>query len=142
MTPSYSQSEYLTILTHAAPDTIKVFAEAIIPQLGDITVLKNQTGLVMLPYTDSAQGTVFHLGEVLVAEAQVRLNDQHDGYALVVGRDVELALAIALIDAAVTAGIETERIMTLIAEQAAANAAADETLLRQVEATRVEMETF
>ncbi|MFN8562282.1 MAG: hypothetical protein U0703_11830 [Anaerolineae bacterium] len=69
----FSQSEYLTILTHAPGEAVKALAEDVILVLGDLTVVRSRTGLVMLPYVDSAQGAVFHLGEVLTAEGHIRL---------------------------------------------------------------------
>jgi alpha-D-ribose 1-methylphosphonate 5-triphosphate synthase subunit PhnG len=123
-------------------EAIKLFADEMIPHLGSITVLQNRTGLVMLPYTDSAQGTRFHLGEVLVAEAHVRLDSGIEGYAACVGRDLLQALAIALLDAALRAEIQIPAIEAFLIEQQIAQKEADEQLLRQVEATRVEMETF
>ena len=70
---SFSQSQYLTILTHAPANAVKLTAEALIDSLGEITVLVNRTGLVMLPYTDTVKGSRFHLGEVLVSESRVRI---------------------------------------------------------------------
>lgn len=137
-----SQSTYLGILTHAPAEAVKNFADSILPHLGDITVLQNRAGLVMLPYTDSAQGTRFHLGEVLVAEAQVQLENGVQGYAVCVGRDLLHALAAAILDAALQADLQTERITAFLADQQSIQQQADETLLRQVEATRIEMETF
>ncbi|MDX2139587.1 MAG: phosphonate C-P lyase system protein PhnG [Chloroflexota bacterium] len=138
----FSQSDYLTILTHAPAEVVKQVAEALLDSLGDITVLVNRTGLVMLPYTDTAKGTRFHLGEVLVSETRVRISAGTEGYAACMGRDLEQSMAIALIDAALQAQIETMRLETFISEQQAAQQAADDLLLRQVEATRVELETF
>jgi alpha-D-ribose 1-methylphosphonate 5-triphosphate synthase subunit PhnG len=132
----------LTTLTHAPADAVKLFADALIPDLGDVQVLVNRTGLVMLPYTDSAYGTRFHLGEVLVSESRVRIGQGAEGYAACLGRDLEQSLAIALIDAAAQAGVASEAIARFVKEQAAAQQAADDLLLRQVEATRVELETF
>jgi len=140
--PIFTQTDYLTILTHAPADRIKILADDVIPHLGTITVLKNRTGLVMLPYTDSAMGTQFHLGEVLVAEAHVRLENGVEGYAACVGRDLLQALAVALLDAAMQANIQREVITAFINTQHIAQQQADEELLRQVEATRIEMETF
>jgi alpha-D-ribose 1-methylphosphonate 5-triphosphate synthase subunit PhnG len=137
-----SQSHMLTTLTHAPADAVKLFADALIPDLGDVQVLVNRTGLVMLPYTDSAYGTRFHLGEVLVSESRVRIGQGAEGYAACLGRDLEQSLAIALIDAAAQAGVASEAIVRFVKEQAAAQQAADDLLLRQVEATRVELETF
>lgn len=139
---SYPQSAYLTILTHAPADAVKTFVEDVIPHLGDIEVLINRTGLVMLPYTDTSTGTRFHLGEALVSEAHVRVGSGEEGYAVCVGRDMEQALAVALLDAALTANIMTEPITQFVAQQEEAQKRADEQLLKQVEATRIEMETF
>ena len=140
--PTFIQSDSLTILTHAPAAPVKALAEAIIPHLGDILVLQNRTGLVMLPATDSAEGTTFHLGEILTAEAHVRIGSGVEGYGMVVGRDLEFAMAIALLDAALTARIGVIEINPFIAEQAEIQRQADEHLLRQVQATRIEMETF
>ena len=139
---TYTQSAYLTILTHAAADVVKSFVEEIIPELGDIDVLINRTGLVMLPYTDTSTGTRFHLGEALVSEAHVRIGGAYEGYAVCVGRDLQQALAVALLDASLTADIMTENIQSFITQQLAAQQANDQQLLKQVEATRIEMETF
>lgn len=140
--PPMKQGEVLTILTHTDPETLKAFADALLPELGQIAVIKNRTGLVMLPYTDTAQGSAFHLGEVLVSEAQVQLDDGTQGYGLCVGRDLVQALGVAVLDAALTAGRQAERIRAFVNEQAALQREQDAALLRRVEATRVEMETF
>jgi alpha-D-ribose 1-methylphosphonate 5-triphosphate synthase subunit PhnG len=132
----------LTVLTHAPADAVKGLAETLLETIVDIEVLLNRTGLVMLPATDSVRGTVFHLGEVLISEGHVRLNGQYEGYAACLGRDLEQALAIAIIEAARSAQYSPEQIAAFIAEHAAQQAAADDHLLRSVEATRVEMETF
>lgn len=136
------QTQYLSILTHAPADSVKLFADEIIPYLGAISVLQNRTGLVMLPYTDTAKGTRFHLGEVLVSEAHIRLENDIEGYAVCVGRDLLQALAVALLDAAIQAGIQQDAINAFIRAQQAVQQQADDELLRQVEATRIEMETF
>ncbi len=138
---SFDPDDALSTLTHAPAEEVKRFVDSLLPDLRDVQVLRNRTGLVMLPYTDSRKGTLFHLGEVLVAEALVRLGTAQ-GYALCVGRDQEQALAVAILDAALRAGLHVERIKAFVAAQARAIAAADQELLRCVEATRVELETF
>ena len=125
----YSQSEYLTLLTHAPANAVKAAAEAVIPLLGDIRVLVNRTGLVMLPYTDTATGTRFHLGEVLVSESRVVAADV-EGYAVCMGRDLEQSLAIALIDAALQANIAHDTLQPFLAAQADAQLAADNLVKR------------
>jgi alpha-D-ribose 1-methylphosphonate 5-triphosphate synthase subunit PhnG len=139
--PDFEQQEYLSILSHAPADMVKQFADALIPALGPIDVVLNRTGLVMAPMTDTAQGVPFYLGEALIAEAHVRLSSA-EGYGACLGRDLAQALAIALIDAACTARLAQPEIITFIAAQAEALAEADARLMREVDATRVEMETF
>lgn len=131
----------LSILAKADADRIKAFAETLIPQLGDIAVLENRTGLVMLPMRDTAKGVNFHLGEVLVSEARIAADGQ-DGYGMRRGRDLEAAMAMALIDLAVASGNEHDACSTFLDQEAAAQAAADTDRLKRVEATRVDMETF
>jgi alpha-D-ribose 1-methylphosphonate 5-triphosphate synthase subunit PhnG len=145
MPSTFTQSEYLSVLSQTPADAIKALAEEIIPALGGISVLISRTGLVMLPYTDNAKGTIFHLGEVLVAEAHIRAESEHgtvEGYGMCLGRDLQQAMAIAVLDAAITLGVNVDEIMAFVAEQSAALAAADDQLLRSVESTRVEMQTF
>jgi alpha-D-ribose 1-methylphosphonate 5-triphosphate synthase subunit PhnG len=139
---TFSQSQYLTILTQSPADAVKQTAEGLLDALGEVTVLVNRTGLVMLPYTDTVKGSRFHLGEVLAAESRVRIGTGTEGYAACLGRDLEQSLAIALIDAALQAGIAVDDLTAFLLEQQRVQAAADEVLLRQVETTRVELETF
>jgi alpha-D-ribose 1-methylphosphonate 5-triphosphate synthase subunit PhnG len=139
--PTYPHDAMLSILARADVDRLKTFAEGLIPHLGDIEVQQNRTGLVMLPMRDTAQGTHFHLGEVLVSEARIVAAGQ-DGYGMRRGRDLEAAMAMALIDAAVAAGIHHDACTDFIAHEQTAQAEADQDRLRRIEATRVDMETF
>lgn len=141
MATLYTRSRALTILSHSPARAVRAFADQLLADVPPVTVLINRTGLVMLPYTDTTQGTVFHLGEVLVSEAHIRMGEA-EGYAMVAGRDTLHALAAAVIDAAYTSSLHTTAITEFLSAQAAAQQSADERLLRQVEATRVEMETF
>jgi alpha-D-ribose 1-methylphosphonate 5-triphosphate synthase subunit PhnG len=132
----------LETLARAEPARLKAEAEAVLPLLGDLEVLQSRTGLVMLPMRDTVQETDFHLGDVLVAEAHVRLADGTGGYGLIVGRDLERAMAMAVMDAARSAGIAADRIAAFLDAEARAIAASDTETLRRIEVTRVEMETF
>lgn len=137
----FDHARFLETLARAEPARLKPFAETLLPHLGDVEVVQSRTGLVMLPMRDTVQGTDFHLGEVLVAEAHLRAAGA-EGYGMVVGRDLERAMAMALIDAALAAGIAREAITAFVAAEARATAEADIARMRAVEATRVEMETF
>lgn len=131
----------LSILARARRGRLCELAESLIDALGDIEVINSRTGLVMLPMTDTVQGTDFHLGEVLVAEAQIRAGGV-TGYGMVTGRDLQHAMAMAVIDAAGAQGLAASEIAALLDAEAAHQAVQDATTLRAVAATRVEMETF
>lgn len=131
----------LNVLAKADAEKSKSLAESLIDKLNPIEVLKSRTGLVMLPMRDTVHGTDFHLGEVLVAEAHVKAGSL-EGYGMVVGRDLERAMAMALIDAAAMGGIASDAIAAFVDEQAREIAEADRDTLREVAATRVVMETF
>lgn len=133
--------DILNTLARADSAGLKAFAESLIPQLGEISVQKNRSGLVMLPMQDTAQGTNFHLGEVLVSEAHVLAGGQ-EGYGMRRGRDLEAAMAMALVDLAMASGVAQDACRQFVAQQKADLAAADHDRLCRVEATRVDMETF
>lgn len=140
-TPSHAH--WLETLARAENSALKAMAEELLPLLGEVEVVESRSGLVMLPMRDTVANTDFHLGEVLVAQAHIRLKaTQIEGYGMVTGRDLERAMAMAVIDAAALANKASDRIAHFIAEQASRIRAADEERLRAIEATRVEMETF
>ncbi len=142
MSSAFTRSEALSILTKANPDVLKELADTALHQLDNIEVINNRTGLVMLPYTDSAEGVAFHLGEVLIAEAHIRVGNQVEGYGMVIGRDLVQAMAIAILDACIALNIMMNDITLFLNEQVQFQAEADSKMLKQVEATRVEMETL
>jgi alpha-D-ribose 1-methylphosphonate 5-triphosphate synthase subunit PhnG len=134
-----TQSDVLTILCHASADAVKHAAEQCLPQLeAGLSVQQNRTGLVMLPCRDPVHGTLFHLGEVLVSQAQL---ERHGtiGYGVVLGRDLEQAVAVALLDLAWQSGLD---VSAFLLEQQKIQLEADRHLMQKVEATRVNMETF
>jgi alpha-D-ribose 1-methylphosphonate 5-triphosphate synthase subunit PhnG len=134
----------LDTLARSDAGDLKRFAETLLPEIGAIEAVASRTGLVMLPFVDTVLNTAFHLGEVLVAEAHIRLGDHGslDGYGAVTGRDLERAMAMAVVDGALAAGIQATAIANFVEQQAARQAQEDTLRLRKVEATRVKMETF
>jgi len=131
----------LSTLARAEPAALKALAEDLLPDLGVVEVVSSRTGLVMLPMRDTVQGTDFHLGEVLVAEAHIRVAGI-EGYGMVLGRDTERAMAMAVVDAAHSAGLSRTRIDAFVSEAARCHGDEDIDALRRISATRVEMETF
>jgi alpha-D-ribose 1-methylphosphonate 5-triphosphate synthase subunit PhnG len=136
----FDHARLLDVLSRADADRLAALAEGVLPGLGLVEVVQSRTGLVMLPMRDTVQGTDFHLGEVLVAEAHIRAAGT-EGYGMVVGRDLNRAMAMAVVDAAASLG-QTPEIRAFLQREAAVQTAADTTRLREVEATRVDMETF
>lgn len=131
----------LGTLARADGAKLKAFAETLIPALGDIEVLKSQSGLVMLPIRDTARGVAFHLGEVLMSEAHIRKGGLN-GYGMRRGHDLEASMAMALVDLAMATDVRVSDCKTFCDAQAEALQTADEDVLCRVEATRVNMETF
>lgn len=131
----------LSVLARADATELKSFAETLIADLGEIEVLQSQSGLVMLPMRDTAGGVAFHLGEVLMSEAHIRKGDVQ-GYGMRRGHDLEASMAMALVDLAISTDVRASDCKAFCETQAEDLQQADDDVLRRVEATRVNMETF
>ncbi|WP_291419496.1 phosphonate C-P lyase system protein PhnG [Devosia sp.] len=136
------QGAMLGILARARPERLKALAETLLESMGEIAVLTNRTGLVMVPMRDTVENVDFHLGEVLVSEAHITDAAGHIGYGMVTGRDLERAMAMAVVDLRIATRGEEPVTKDFLSEERAHLVAEDEKRMRQVEATRVEMETF
>lgn len=132
----------LGVLARARGEKLKAVAELLLKELGEIVVITNRTGLVMVPLRDTVANVDFHLGEVLVSEAHITDQAGHVGYGMITGRDLERAMAMAVVDLRLAAHGSNPAIAALIDSEREHQMAEDEARLRQVEATRVEMETF
>ncbi|MFK0207009.1 phosphonate C-P lyase system protein PhnG [Agrobacterium sp. NPDC090283] len=140
---AYTHGQALDILAASRPETIKACAETLLTDLGAVSVVANRTGLAMLPFMDTVRNTAFHLGEVLVAEAHIRVPERDvEGYGAVTGRDLEHAMAMAVIDAAIAAEHRPGPILELLDAESRHQEETDRERLKKVEATRVQMETF
>lgn len=137
-----SHADALSTLARAEPDRLKALAEHLLAELGEIRVIANRTGLVMVPMRDTVENVDFHLGEVLVSEAHIADAAGTIGYGMRTGRDLECAMAMAVVDLALAAGRGADAVAALLADERARLAAIDSDRMRRVEATRVEMETF
>lgn len=138
--PVPDHAHLLSVLARADAGRLIALAERLLVQLDDVEVLHSRTGLVMLPMRDTVQGTDFHLGEVLVAEAHLRVAGT-EGYGMVLGRNLQQAMAMAVVDAVASLG-QSPEIVAFVHAEADALAQADAARMRAVEATRVDMETF
>lgn len=137
---AFGHGQMLSVLARADAARLTALAEALLPQLGEVEVVQSRTGLVMLPMRDTVRGTDFHLGEVLVSQAHLRAAGT-EGYGMIVGRDLTRAMAMAVVDAVASLG-QTPEIHDFLQAEYRAQTQADARRLREVEATRVDMETF
>lgn len=135
-------STLLSALTQAPATELKQLADSVLGHIARVEVLENRVGLTMWPMRDPVKGGDFFLGEVLMAEGRVRIVGEVEGYGACLGRDLEQALGIAVLDAAWRAGIAVQRIEGFAADADLRRAEADAQLLRQIEATRIALETF
>lgn len=132
----------LGILARARPELLKSLAENLLDRLGAITVIVNRTGLVMVPMRDTVENVDFHLGEVLVSEAHITDATGRVGYGMITGRDLERAMAMAVVDLALAVEPNADTAQSFIAAERLHLAKLDAARMCRVEATRVEMETF
>ncbi|MFQ5904751.1 MAG: phosphonate C-P lyase system protein PhnG [Candidatus Binatia bacterium] len=91
------------ILAQADSATLLPIADEILRAIEVDVLKKPETSLVMLRALDSVTGRPFNVGEVFVTECEVRLGN-HVGYSLIMGEEVERALAAAVIDVALESG--------------------------------------
>jgi alpha-D-ribose 1-methylphosphonate 5-triphosphate synthase subunit PhnG len=98
--------------------------------------------LTMIKVRESAQNSLFYLGEVLVTETKVRVAGKL-GIGLVKGHETDLSLALAIIDAAYSAELpETEKWQTLLAELERVGEEVIESRQRELARTKVNFETM
>lgn len=137
-----AHGDALSLLARARSEGLKALAETLLDDLGEIGVIANRTGLVMVPMRDTVGNVDFHLGEVLVSEAHITDGDGRVGYGMITGRDLERAMAMAVVDLALAVAPGADAIAQFLSAERARLAEVDEARMRRVEATRVEMETF
>ncbi|MEK4629088.1 MULTISPECIES: phosphonate C-P lyase system protein PhnG [unclassified Solibacillus] len=99
-------------------------------------------GLVMIKLRESAQQSLFYIGEVLVTEAKVKLQNAL-GVGLVIEHEPELARALAIIDAAYNANLpEIEEWEVILNELQLLQQQAQQEVKRSIERTKVQFDTM
>lgn len=101
------------ILIKGSVETSKKLAEEIINNYDIKTIEKPNSGLVMIKIRETAKKNLFYLGEVLVTEAKVQI-EEHMGMGIVQDDKPELAYYLAVIDAAYNADLEETKLWTNI----------------------------
>ena len=92
------------ILVNGAAKLRSSLAAAIIASNTVLVIEPPTEGLVMLTVEDTARGSLFHLGELLVTESKARIG-QTLGLGIVAGSNPKAAWELAVIDAAFNAGL-------------------------------------
>jgi len=87
------------ILIQGDPNLAEKFAERIMKNYTCNEISAPTYGLTMMKMRETAKNSLFYIGEVLITEAKVEINQQI-GIGLVVGMKDELARNLAVIDAA------------------------------------------
>ncbi|MGE7022783.1 phosphonate C-P lyase system protein PhnG [Solibacillus cecembensis] len=94
----------MRILIDGSREVAKKLASQIEESYDVEIIMQPQEALTMIKMRESAKKTQFYLGEVLVTECKVQVNNQ-GGIGIVVGLDEELAYQLAIIDAAFEANL-------------------------------------
>lgn len=93
------------ILIRGSEKLARDFASEIENRYSIKLIEEPNSGLVMVKMREGAQKSLFYLGEVLVTEAKVRIEDAM-GIGIVSGNKPELSYWLAVVDAAYNAGLE------------------------------------
>ncbi len=109
----------------------------LIETCSDVQVIQQPSAqTMMLPIEDPVSQGLFYGGELLVSSAIVRVNGA-EGWGMVLDEQLELALQIAILDGAWTAGVEIKAINGLAEKGKKIHEQAIERQGRQVAASRV-----
>jgi alpha-D-ribose 1-methylphosphonate 5-triphosphate synthase subunit PhnG len=106
----------LQAIASADPDRLVALADDVLDTL-EVEVTRGPTvGLLMVRVEEPLERLPFNFAEVTVSEAEVAVG-QHRGYAMVVGKSLDRALAGAVVDVAIEANHPlTPRIEAFLAE--------------------------
>lgn len=94
------------ILAKADNNVVMDFAKDIKDAHDVVIIKKPEKSLAMIKVRESVKESLFYLGEVMITEAAASVND-HKGIAVMMGDSYEKTLDMAIIDAAVNAGVFT-----------------------------------
>ncbi|QUG40093.1 phosphonate C-P lyase system protein PhnG [Psychrobacillus sp. INOP01] len=117
-------------------------AESIVDTYECREIMAPQYGMTMIKMRETAKNSLFYIGEVLITEAKVEINNRI-GIGIVIGMKDELAQHLAIIDAAYKADLpETNTWKTYLIE--AENQITKERAKKQAELfeTKVNFETM
>lgn len=105
------------ILINGSQDTVELMAKEIEERYQVKVIQEPENGLVMLKARETAQKSLFYLGEVFVTECKVQIQESI-GIGILKGHQPELAYQLAVIDAAFQGNlIETKSWITILEDE-------------------------
>jgi alpha-D-ribose 1-methylphosphonate 5-triphosphate synthase subunit PhnG len=136
------RKERTEILIQGSAAIAKEFTKEIEKRYTVTLIQQPENGLVLLKARETAKKSLFYLGEVLVTECKVQIEDSI-GIGIVKGHQEELAYCLAVIDAAYQADLEEIRSWSYVLEDEKENIQKnrqelDQSILR----TKVSFETM
>lgn len=130
------------ILINGSSELADALAAEILKTYEVKTLEEPNGGLVMVKVRESAQRSLFYMGEVFVTECKVSVDDCI-GIGIVTGQAQEVAYKLAVIDAAYQAGLqETQGWEELLLKEEQAIEQKRAAMLEQVLKTKVDFETM
>ncbi len=144
--PFENRKGWMSLLAKAEADRLSELWEASGLSPGFVWLRRPETGAVMIRGRAGATGAPFHLGEMTVTRASLRLEDGAVGHAYVAGRSARKAEIAALCDALLQGppgAAEPEAVRRRVLTPLAAAAAAEgQSRAAKAAATRVEFFTL
>ncbi|OIK15126.1 phosphonate C-P lyase system protein PhnG [Bacillus sp. MUM 116] len=130
------------ILINGSKEIAATMAKEILDNYDVAIIEEPNNGLIMVKVRESAQKSLFYIGEVFVTECKARINDSL-GIGIVSGHDKELSNHLAVIDAAYKAALkETESWEYLLLEEERKINTEKVARMNQVLKTKVSFETM
>jgi alpha-D-ribose 1-methylphosphonate 5-triphosphate synthase subunit PhnG len=130
------------ILIKGSSEVSVKFGQAILAAYDVKTIEESNNSLVMVKARESAQRSLFYLGEVLITECKVMINGSL-GIGMVKGHEPELAYNLAIIDAAYNADLpETKEWTAVLLLEEVRIKAQDEALENKILKTKVNFDNM
>ncbi|MFE0503329.1 phosphonate C-P lyase system protein PhnG [Peribacillus butanolivorans] len=136
------RKERTEILIQGTADIAKDFAKEIKMRYKVNVIQKPESALVLLKARETAKKSLFYLGELLVTECTVQIQDSI-GIGIVKGHREELAHCLAIIDAAYQADLVETRLWSHVLENEKKNIQKNlQELNQSILRTKVNFETM
>lgn len=133
----------MRLIAQATAQEMRAAIAAIDPPPGHVTLRRPEAGLIMLRGRVGGSGAPFNLGEATVTRCVVALDDGVEGYAMLLGRDLERAELAAVCEALARSPGRRDVFAAALLEPVAARIAARHAAERaDAAATRVDFFTL